>query len=281
MNQSAVDSATERTDRRFGLSTRARERLLALGFVVLWLLFWEFSILSGLLDARFFMPPSTILVTGLSIWLSDNLWVHVSFSVQRLIIGYVLGIVPALFLGGLIGRSYWLRAGCGPVLIILASFPALAIYPIVMVIFGLGEWSKWIVVAVSAFFMMLYWTRISVAGRLDVGRDVAAGAVGEVLSTAFTTRRGRLTLLFLGLKLAAWVALLTLIPAEFVGAKSGVGYVIWDSWARFNVGKMYVGIALAGALGALAWLAVDLVERLVLAIGARRGRDLTPPAPLP
>ena len=75
---------------------------------------------------------------------------------------------------------------------------------------------------------------------------------------------------YLGLKLAAWIALLTLLPAEFVGAKSGIGYVIWQSWQSFRAESMYVGIALAGGLGVLAWLVLDLAERLVGAVIARR-----------
>jgi NitT/TauT family transport system permease protein len=152
-------------------------------------------------------------------------------------------------LGIIIGRNQWLRAGCGPLLVILASFPALAVYPVIMIIVGLSEWSKWIIVVVSTFFIMLYWTRTVVAVRVNAYLQVATGAGREAPGRASVMRLGWVKPYFLGLKLAAWVGLLTLIPAEFVGAKSGIGYVIWMSWQSFHVAQMYVGIALAGALG--------------------------------
>ncbi|HEY7063074.1 MAG TPA: hypothetical protein VII06_16465 [Chloroflexota bacterium] len=257
------------------MTRRARARVLSVALVVLWLLFWEFSIRWGLLDDRFFMPPSTILNQFAAMLLYDNLAAHISISVQRLIVGYLLGVIPALLVGLLLRRNALLGVGCGPLLVILASFPALAMYPVIMLIFGLGEWSKWIVVAVSTFSTMLYWTQSRLARRPDVGGDVAAGSIGETLGAGGVPQSMWATSLFTGLKFAVWIALLTLMPAEFVGAKSGIGRVIWLAWQEFHVEAMYVGIALAGVVGALAWLAVDLVERLVGAVATRRAGGVT------
>jgi ABC-type nitrate/sulfonate/bicarbonate transport system permease component len=69
--------------------------------------------------------------------------------------------------------------------------------------------------------------------------------------------------------------LVTLIAAEILLRTSqspwiGLGYLIWQSWLTFSLETLYVGITVVGALGALAWLAVDLAERLVGAVLARR-----------
>jgi NitT/TauT family transport system permease protein len=281
MNESTTDSVVAHQPTRFGVSRRMRERLLAVGFVVLWLLFWEFSIRWGLLDARFFFPPTAIASTFVSMWLYDSLGVHVANSMQRLMIGYCLGVVPGLLLGRLIARSAWLRAGCGPLVVIWWSFPAMALFPVIMLIFGLGDPSKWNVVALSTFLLVVYRAWAGAAARPATVVDASsAGNPGRIDQHPLIGVESPQSL-FADLKLATWAALVTLIPAEFVGAKSGIGFVIWISWQSFHPPQMYVGIALAGALGALAWLAVELAERLTLAVAARRGaRGLGIP-PLP
>jgi ABC-type nitrate/sulfonate/bicarbonate transport system permease component len=71
------------------------------------------------------------------------------------------------------------------------------------------------------------------------------------------------------------------VGASTNSPKLGLGYLIWASWQTFSLETMYVGIAVAGALGVLAWLAVDLVERVALAVAARRAERTYPPSPPP
>jgi NitT/TauT family transport system permease protein len=262
---SAATVGTERLSHR----DQVKERLLAVALVLLWLIFWEVSVPIGLLDARFFRTPSEIAATLVNMLVFENLVVHISLSVQRLVIGYLLGVVPALLAGWLIGRRRWLNAGCSPLLVILGAFPALALYPLIMLIFGLGEASKWVVVALSVFFPVLYFTRTDAALAVD-------GSQGTVDREALRglARRPGLASLFMGLKLAGVIALLALIPAEFIGAKTGIGYVIWYSWQTFHPDPMYVGFALAGLLGLLTWLVLTGLERLILRLVTARG---TPP----
>jgi NitT/TauT family transport system permease protein len=278
MQEFPADSMALQTPKRLGLSGRVRERLLAVAMVALWLLFWEFSIRWGLLDPRFFFPPTAIAASFVSMWLQDNLGVHIANSVLRLAIGYCLGVIPGLLVGRLISRSAWLRAGCGPLIVIGWSFPAMALFPLIMLIFGLGDPSKWTVVACSVFFLVVYqaWVGASASRATRRTTEAARGAVpGEPRSQIDAASYERL---FARLKLAAWAALVTLMPAEFVAAKTGIGYVIWISWQSFHPPQMYVGIALAGALGTLAWLTLHLAERLTLAMAARRATRPAQPA---
>ena len=75
---------------------------------------------------------------------------------------------------------------------------------------------------------------------------------------------GALPLIFTGIKLAAGVALLIIVAAEFVGAKTGIGYLIWQSWQTFSVETMYVGLVVIAILGYLVSLAMDELEHYLI-----------------
>ena len=67
------------------------------------------------------------------------------------------------------------------------------------------------------------------------------------------------------------VALLVIVSAEFVGAKSGIGYLIWTSWQVFQVEKMYVGLLVCAALGFVTAILLEYCERILIPWRPRRG----------
>jgi NitT/TauT family transport system permease protein len=75
---------------------------------------------------------------------------------------------------------------------------------------------------------------------------------------------GALPLIVAGLKLGMGVALLVIVSAEFVGAKSGIGYLIWTSWQVFQVEKMYVGLLACAVLGFAAAILLNFLERVLI-----------------
>jgi NitT/TauT family transport system permease protein len=96
---------------------------------------------------------------------------------------------------------------------------------------------------------------------LDVGKNYHASRRMMFTDVALP---GALPLIFAGLRLGLGVALLVIVAAEFVGARSGVGYLIWSSWQVFQVEKMYVGLLTTAVLGfgsavLIAWLERTLI----------------------
>jgi len=75
---------------------------------------------------------------------------------------------------------------------------------------------------------------------------------------------GALPMVVAGLRLGLGVALLVIVAAEFVGAKSGIGYLIWTSWQVFQVEKMYVGILVCALLGFGAAIFLNYLERVLI-----------------
>ena len=67
-----------------------------------------------------------------------------------------------------------------------------------------------------------------------------------------------------GLQLSLTIALLVCVATEFVGAKSGLGYLIWNSWQTFSVSTMYCGLVTCAVLGVVFQLIVDVLERMLI-----------------
>jgi NitT/TauT family transport system permease protein len=134
-----------------------------------------------------------------------------------------------------------------------------------MLIFGLGEMSKYVIIAIAVFFLVIYNTMAGVMNipniYLDVGRNFGANRVQFWWTVALP---GALPLIFTGIKLAAGVALLVIVAAEFVGAKTGIGYLIWQSWQTFSVEAMYVGLVVISILGFLVSTGLDELEHVVI-----------------
>jgi len=93
---------------------------------------------------------------------------------------------------------------------------------------------------------------------LEAGRNFGASRTKLLLSVAIP---GALPMIFTGFKIGAGVALLVITAAEFVGAQSGVGYLIWQSWQTFSVETMFVGLVMISALGYVLSLLMDELQR--------------------
>jgi NitT/TauT family transport system permease protein len=258
-------TAAEAERPKLGISSQNKERLLSIFSPFLLLILWEVLVQAGLLDKRFFPAPSSIVGTFGQLVTSGELFRHLQASIARIIIGFMLGAIPALIVGVTMGLSRWVRAFLSPMVAALYPIPKIAILPLVMLIFGLGEQSKWVIIAIGVFFLVLYNTMAGVMNipniYLDVGRNFGASKVQFFWTVALP---GALPLIFTGVKLAAGVALLIIVAAEFVGAKTGIGYMIWQSWQTFSVETMYVGLVVISMLGYLVSLGLDELEHLLI-----------------
>jgi ABC-type nitrate/sulfonate/bicarbonate transport system permease component len=251
------------------------EKTIALATPLLLLLLWELLVRSRLLDARFFPAPSSIVGTFYTLvfvvpWQS-SLPFQVLTSLSRAAVGFALGAIPAICVGIVMGLVPLVRAAVQPIIGALFPIPKVAILPLVMLIFGLGEQSKWAIIAIGVFFQVLISTAAGVATidkiYLDVGRNFNASRLATYRTIALP---GALPMIFAGLRLGWGVALLLLVTAEMVASKSGLGYLIWQSWQTFSVEEMYVGLVTIAVLGILSFWALDAIESWLLPWRARR-----------
>jgi NitT/TauT family transport system permease protein len=226
------------------------------------LLFWELASRGGLVDRRFFPPPSAIAETAWKMTASGEIFVHIWATFQRVAIGYVLGAIPGLAFGLALGMSSRLNRVLGPIFAALYPVPKIAILPLILLLFGIGELSKWIVVAIGVFFLMFYNTLSGVRQTPQIYLDVARNAGASRLQTfARIAIPAALPSIFTGLRLSAGTAYIVIAATEFLGARSGVGFFIWASWQVFAVARMFVGVVVISLMGYLTLLALELIER--------------------
>ena len=134
---------------------RARiEKALSVASPLLILVLWELIVRSKLLDSRIVPAPSMILGTFRSLVESGELLRHLADSLTRVFAGLLLGAIPGLIVGTLMGLSPMTRAVLSPVIASLYPIPKIAIFPLVMAVFGIGELSKYVLVAIAVFFFM-------------------------------------------------------------------------------------------------------------------------------
>ena len=247
------------------MSRQSAERLMNIISPLALIGIWEICAQLGLIDVRFFPPPSKIFKVMYTMIGNGLLEKHAWASMQRLFWGILWGGIPALILGVAMGMFRTLRMIIEPIIAATYPIPKSAILPLIMQIFGLGEPSKIVMVATGVFFPILI---NSMAGVLEINKihfDVSRnfGASGfQVFRTVALP--GALPLIMTGVKLGVGLGLVLIAIAEMVGAKSGLGYMIWNAWEILSVETMYVGLITIAVLGLVFTLVLNEIERLIV-----------------
>ncbi|MEO3858624.1 ABC transporter permease [Acrocarpospora sp. B8E8] len=249
----------------------APQRLISIAAPIGLLLLWELVSRVGLLDTRFFPPPSQIARQFMEMAGSGELVQHTWVSIRRLALGFLVGGVPAVVLGLVMGLYRWPRLIIEPLIAATYPIPKSAIFPLFLIIFGLGEASKIAVVAVGVFFPMVINTAAGVLEIQpiyhDVGRNFEAGRLQTFRTIALP---GAMPLILTGVKLAVGMALMLIVVAEMLGGSDGLGFLIWNAWATFRVETMYVALIVISALGVILSLALNEMERFLAPWRVRR-----------
>jgi len=247
------------------LSARRRERLMSIGSPIGLLLAWEVAAQLGWIDIRFFPAPSSIIAVMIRMAMSGELLEHVMISMQRITLGFLLGGVPAVILGVVMGISRPVRALVDPLIVATYPIPKSSLLPFILLIFGLGEMSKVVMVAIGVFFPVAINATAGVLQispiYLDVGKSFKASRWDTFRTIALP---GALPFIMTGVKLGAGLALILIAIAEMVGAKSGIGYMIWSAWETFAVAKMYVGLFVIALIGFAISFLLNEVERWII-----------------
>jgi NitT/TauT family transport system permease protein len=253
-----------------GAPSRLRRLLHSSSFAavaspVVILAIWELLVRVHALDARFFPAPSSVILDLVSLLRSGQLFIDIGWTLSRVLIGTMLGAIPGLIFGILLGLSPTLRIFGQPIVNALYPIPKIALFPLIMMIFGIGESSKWVIVAVAVFFQVFFSTLAGVVNIDRIYLDVASNFKASRWQTYRTIAiPGALPFIFTGLQLGLGIALIVVVIAENFGTQVGIGYMIWRSWQVFEIEDMYVGLIMVALLGyAFQLLLQDLQKRVV------------------
>ena len=261
----SVQTISSVTDAKPRMSSRSRDLLLNIASPLLLLLVWEICAHFGFIDTRFFPAPSSILSTMVEMLRTGEIVNHTAISMQRLAYGTIIGSIPALVLGIAMGLNRPIRAVFDPLIAATYPVPKSAILPLALLIFGLGEGSKVFMVAIGVFFPVAINTTTGVREinriYLDVGQNFKANRWNTFWTIALP---GALPVIMTGFKLGIGIGLVLIAVAEMVGAKSGLGYLIWSAWSTFAVEQMYVGLFVIAIIGFLLTVALNELERVII-----------------
>ena len=247
------------------MSSKTQERLLYLISPIGLLALWQVLLMLGIGDRRFVPAPSDIAVRYWQMLASGELLYHSAVTLYRVFTGFFLGIVPAVGAGLLMAMFKPVRIFFDPLIATLFPIPKIALMPLLLLAFGFGDASKVALVVIAVFFPVVINTYVGAANIEKIYWDVAKN-YGASQSVIF--RRivffGALPTIFAGLRIALAVSFIVLVAAEFVATKSGIGYLIWNSWELLQVDVMFVGIVTIGILGLIATALLQEIERKVL-----------------
>jgi NitT/TauT family transport system permease protein len=244
---------------------RAIELGLTLASPILLLLLWEAISRSGRIDQLFWPPPSSLWGTAKTMARKDNLFNEIWISVERILAGFAMGAIPGVIVGLLMGISWPIRAFLMPIATAIYAIPKIALLPLVLIALGTGEMARWVIVALSIFFVVALSTMGGVLALDEIFTDVARNFGGNRWTLFRTVALpGATPAIFTGLRLALGFALIVVVGTEFVRPNGGIGSLIWESYSILSIKKMYVGLIVTGILGWVLVLVLDLIERLVV-----------------
>jgi ABC-type nitrate/sulfonate/bicarbonate transport system permease component len=231
---------------------RSRYFLLPLVSLFGILLVWELCGRFGFLNPLFFPVPSLIAVAFFTMLADGEIQANLSITLFRVFAGFLIGTIPGIAVGLLMGASEKIRLLLDPVVAAIYPIPKLAIFPLFMIIFGIGELSKIMAVAIGCFFLVLINAMAGVRNINRVYFEVAKnyGAKKRQLFTRVILPAS-LPMIFTGIRLALGTSLIVVVGVEFVSANYGIGALIWNAWETFEIEKLYVGIFLCAVLGIL------------------------------
>jgi sulfonate transport system permease protein len=220
------------------------------GLIVAFLVLWQVASTRGWVSPAVFPPIDRIvgaLVQGL---VGGGLWADIGISLQRSGIAFAAAVGLGIPLGLFMGQIAAVERALDPILQFFRQTSALALYPVFILVLGLGEASKVFVIFWATLFPILLAT---IGGVKEVDRKLIEMAATFGASRLTTFRRvvlpASVPSIFVGLRLSATTALLLLIAAEMIGARSGLGFQVMNAQYNFQIPKMFAAILLLALLG--------------------------------
>ncbi|USG63144.1 ABC transporter permease [Sneathiella marina] len=229
------------------------------------ILFWEYGSQNGFISPLVLPAPSEAWNAFMDLVDSGLLWQHLAASLQRLVIGWSTGTFLGIFVGTLIGLFSVARSGLSPLVSAIFPIPKIALLPLFIIWFGIGEGSKVATIMFGTFFP----TVIATYGGIDnVDRNLIRMGQSFGLKRFSIIRKiilpGALPAILSGARISAAIAIILLVAAEMIAAEYGIGAYILLAGSLMATDQLIAGVAMLSVLGlVIAWL-IGLAEKYFL-----------------
>lgn len=254
--------------------------------LAIWEWGWELRKVAGfkpfvpsILDPYFISKPSAIWTSFLKLGCfsdkagfaacfngnANNLWLATMVTLKNMWWGFLFGTSAGIFAGLTLGRSDFLSKVFGPYIVAMNSIPRIALVPLIILMFGLGDMSKIVTACIVVFFVVFFNT---FEGTRAVDRDQIAAArllgASELTVLRTVVIPSALAWVFASLTPAVSFALIGVIVGEFIGAERGLGKLIIEAEARANAAEMMVTIFVMMIVGIILAYIVRRVQSYLL-----------------
>lgn len=223
--------------------------------------FWQFA--AGRLINAFFTSSPTAIAARLWEWILDGtVLTNLLFTVQAMVLGFVIGSLSGIVVGFVLGRIPFLAQVLDPLIVSVYSLPKIALAPLFILWFGIGLLSKVVLAAVIVFFFLFYNTY---SGVREVDRELV-----DVVRLMGGTRRHILTKvvlpsaatwIFAGLRLAVPYSLIGAVVGEIVASNRGLGYLLKRSSGVFDTAGVFASLVILMVIATVLNMAVNQFER--------------------
>lgn len=226
---------------------------------------WQAGASAGVIPTLFLPAPASIAVALWHLGVSGELWKHLSASLARLAVGWVVGTVFGVGMGLAVGLWSALRSPVMAVVAALFPIPKIALVPLFIIWFGIGEGSKIATLAFGVFFP----TVIATAGGVD---NVPRGLIRMAQSFGLPTWAivwkvvlpGALAAILNGFRVTSSIAIVLLVAAEMIGAERGIGAFVLSAGNLYDTDALLAGIVVLSLLGLLVAWVIGRLERALL-----------------
>ena len=246
-----------------------RDRMIGLVVLVLLVAAWQVVANLKLVSPVYLPGPDrafTALIHGLT---ASDLGAKLMGTIEHMIEGWLLASIAGIALGALIGSSQQARAYIAPTLEFLRPLPASAIIPVAIAVFGLSPAMALGVIAFGAIWPMLLATVHGFAAVEPRLYEVAAALRLSKSAAIFKIALpSALPDILAGLRLGLTVALILAVVCEMIAGLNGLGNWVLLSARMFRSADLFAGVILLGAIGFFGALALNAIERRLLAWGA-------------
>jgi len=257
-------SAKPVTFRGGGFAPVSRRWVGVFAFVLI-ILVAEWGTRAGWISALTLPRPSDVLATFGELYQSGLLFKHLGPSLSRLVIGAAIGAGLGISVGIAIGLFSYIRSGLLPVVAAIFPIPKIALLPLFVIWFGIGEASKYALIAFGTFTP----TVVATYGAVDnVDRTLIRMGQSFGLGWWSIVRKivlpGAMPGILSGLRISLAIAIILLVAAEMLGAEFGIGAYILEAGSLYDLERLFAGVVILSVLGVIVSALIGQIERRVL-----------------
>jgi len=246
-------------------SLRWERLLLGLLAISLVFFFWWLIVAFGFVNPVLVPPPERVFASFTRMVAEGALFGHIWASLWRVLQGFMLALLIAIPFGVAMGMFRIVRGMAEPLVELLRPIPPIAMIPLTILWFGIGESSKVFIIFYGAFFPILINTMAGFT-QVDPVHIRAAQTLGAKRFHIFrdVVLRSAIPYMVVGARLGMGMAFVVLVAAELIASSEGLGFLINDARYRFRTDEIFLGMACIGVLGfTLNRLLVRLEKRIV------------------